>query len=52
MPILLIILSIVIPPVAVAMKFGLKKDFVINVILTLLFWIPGVIHALYLVLKK
>lgn len=52
MPILLIILSILLPPVAVAIKFGLKKDFVINIVLTLIFWIPGVIHALYLILKK
>jgi uncharacterized membrane protein YqaE (UPF0057 family) len=52
MPILLIILSILLPPVAVAIKFGLKKEFVINLILTLLFFLPGVIHALYLSLKK
>jgi uncharacterized membrane protein YqaE (UPF0057 family) len=52
MPILLIILSILLPPVPVAIKFGLKKEFVINLILTLLFFLPGVIHALYLILKK
>ena len=52
MPMLLIILSILLPPVAVAIKFGLKKALVINLVLTLLFFLPGVIHALYLVLKK
>ena len=52
MPILLIVLSILLPPVAVGIKFGLKKDFVINLILTLIFFLPGVVHALYLVLKK
>jgi uncharacterized membrane protein YqaE (UPF0057 family) len=52
MPILLIILAILLPPVAVALKSGIGKDFVINLILTLLFFLPGVIHALWLVLKK
>jgi uncharacterized membrane protein YqaE (UPF0057 family) len=52
MPILLIILAILLPPLAVGLKLGFGKDFVINLIATLLFWIPGVIHALYLVLKK
>ena len=52
MQILQIILAIILPPVGVALKCGLGKDFVINLILTLLFFIPGVIHALYLVLKK
>lgn len=52
MPILQIILAILLPPVAVALKSGLGKDFVINLILTLLFFLPGVIHALWLVLKK
>lgn len=52
MPILQIILAILLPPVAVALKSGLGKDFVINLILTLLFFLPGVIHALWLILKK
>lgn len=47
-----VILAILLPPVAVALKFGMTKDFVINLVLTLLFFVPGVIHALYLVLKK
>lgn len=49
---LLIILSIILPPLAVGLKCGFAKDFLINLILTLIFWIPGVIHSLYLVLKK
>lgn len=52
MQILQIILAIILPPVGVALKAGLGKDFVINLILTLLFWLPGVIHALWVVLKK
>jgi uncharacterized membrane protein YqaE (UPF0057 family) len=51
-PVLLIILAIFLPPVAVAVKLGLGKDFLINLVLTLLFFLPGMIHALYLVTKK
>ncbi len=48
----LIIVAILLPPLAVFMKtneFG--KDFLINVLLTFLGWLPGVIHALWLGLK-
>ena len=51
-PILLIILAIILPPVAVALKDGAGKHLVINIILTLLFFLPGVIHAIWLVLQK
>nr|WP_321222834.1 YqaE/Pmp3 family membrane protein [uncultured Psychroserpens sp.] len=46
MSILTIILSILLPPVAVFMEHGLGKQFLINVLLTILGWLPGVIHAL------
>ncbi len=52
MPILQIILAILLPPVAVFLKAGAGKDLVINIILCLLFYIPGVIHALWIVTKK
>ncbi len=52
MQILQIILAIILPPVGVALKAGVGKDFVINLILTLLFFVPGVIHALWVVLRK
>lgn len=45
MSILTIILNIFIPPLGVFLAKGLGKDFIINLILTLLFFIPGVIHA-------
>lgn len=51
MKILQIILAIILPPAGVALKCGLGRDFVINLILTLLFFVPGLIHALWLVLK-
>jgi uncharacterized membrane protein YqaE (UPF0057 family) len=47
MSILTIILSILLPPVAVILEKGLDKDFFINLLLTILGWLPGVIHAFY-----
>ncbi|MDX2367847.1 MAG: YqaE/Pmp3 family membrane protein [Colwellia sp.] len=46
-----IILAILLPPVAVFLKSGVGKDLVINIILSLLFFIPGVLHALWLITK-
>lgn len=42
---LTIILNILLPPVAVFMKHGLGGTFLISVILTIIGWLPGVIHA-------
>lgn len=52
MQIVKIILSIFLPPVAAFMQVGLSTHFWINLILTLLAWIPGVAHALWLVLTN
>ncbi|MGJ8594113.1 MAG: YqaE/Pmp3 family membrane protein [Aquaticitalea sp.] len=45
MSLLTIILNILLPPLAVFMKHGLGGTFLISVILTLIGWLPGVIHA-------
>ncbi|HNQ50170.1 MAG TPA: YqaE/Pmp3 family membrane protein [Candidatus Omnitrophota bacterium] len=50
MKILKIILAIILPPVAAYMQVGLTTQFWINIVLTLLFAFPGIIHALWLVL--
>jgi len=42
-----IILAIIFPPLPLALKHGLNKTFWINVVLTILFYIPGLIHSLY-----
>jgi uncharacterized membrane protein YqaE (UPF0057 family) len=44
---------IILPPLGVFIKFGLKSSFWINLILTILgFYILGLIHAFYVILKK
>ena len=49
--IVLIIIAILLPPVAVFLKKGAGKDLVINIVFCLLMFIPGVIHAIWLVTK-
>jgi len=49
--ILLIILSLFLPPLAVFLKKGAGKDFVINLILCFVLFIPAIIHSLWVVTK-
>lgn len=49
--IVLIILSILFAPLAVYLKKGAGKDLVINILLCFIFYLPAVIHALWLVTK-
>jgi uncharacterized membrane protein YqaE (UPF0057 family) len=49
--VLLVILAILLPPLAVYLSQGeINTKFWISIILTLLFWIPGVIYALIVIL--
>jgi len=45
-------LAILLPPVSVFLKRGCAADFWINVLLCILGWIPGVIHAWYIISKS
>jgi len=45
MSILTIILNIIFPPLAVGLKHGVSTTLLISILLTLLAWLPGVIHA-------
>lgn len=47
---LTIILTVLIPPAGVALTTGLSTQFWINLVLTLIFYIPGLIHGLIVVL--
>ncbi|KAJ7886359.1 hypothetical protein B0H13DRAFT_899406 [Mycena leptocephala] len=47
--VLLYLLAILAPPVSVFFKRGILADFWINLCLTVLGWIPGVIHAWYII---
>ena len=49
---ILIIVAIVLPPLAVFMMAGLGRDFWISLVLTFLLWVPGTIHAIYLIATR
>jgi uncharacterized membrane protein YqaE (UPF0057 family) len=44
----LIILAVIFPPLAVLLDQGCHEDLLINILLTILGWFPGVIHAFYI----
>ncbi|MDG1262132.1 MAG: YqaE/Pmp3 family membrane protein [Flavobacteriales bacterium] len=46
--ILIVILCVVLPPLAVVLMYDISTEFWISLLLTLLFWVPGVIYALIL----
>jgi uncharacterized membrane protein YqaE (UPF0057 family) len=52
MEIIKIILAIILPPLAVFLQVGIGKHFWINIILTLLGYIPGIVHAVWVIAKK
>ena len=52
MDILRIILSVLIPPVGVFLQVGLGLHFWLNILLTLLGYFPGLIHAVWIILRK
>ncbi|WP_343762819.1 YqaE/Pmp3 family membrane protein [Gangjinia marincola] len=45
MSLVTIILNILLPPLAVFMNHGVGTTLLISILLTLLAWIPGIIHA-------
>ncbi len=47
----LILIAIFLPPVAVALTRGFGKDLLINILLCLLLFFPGMVHALWIVSK-
>jgi uncharacterized membrane protein YqaE (UPF0057 family) len=50
--VVLVILSIFLPPLAVYLASKSVGHTVLNIALCFLFWIPAVLHALYLSLKS
>ncbi|NEZ04710.1 YqaE/Pmp3 family membrane protein [Wenzhouxiangella sp. XN201] len=47
-----IVLAVILPPLGVFLEVGLGKHFWINIILTLLGFIPGIIHAVYIIASR
>jgi len=47
-----IVLSILVPPLGVFLQVGIGKHFWINILLTLLGYVPGLVHAIWVIAKK
>jgi len=47
-----ILVSIFLPPLGVFLKVGIGPHFWINIVLTLLGYVPGIIHAIWIQVKK
>ena len=52
MDILRIIAAVILPPLGVFLQVGLGGHFWLNILLTLLGFIPGIIHALWVILSR
>jgi uncharacterized membrane protein YqaE (UPF0057 family) len=51
MDIIRVILAVLLPPLGVFLQVGFSLQFWINILLTLLGYVPGIIHALWVVLR-
>jgi uncharacterized membrane protein YqaE (UPF0057 family) len=47
-----ILLAILLPPVGVLFTVGLGWAFWINILLTLLGYIPGIVHAVWIIARR
>lgn len=52
MDLIRIILAIILPPLGVFLQVGIGKHFWINILLTLLGYIPGIVHAVYIIASR
>ena len=52
MDLIRIILSIILPPLGVFMQVGLGKHFWLNILLTILGYIPGIVHAVWIIARR
>lgn len=47
-----IIFAIILPPVGVFLEVGITGHFWLNILLTILGYIPGIVHAVWVIAKK
>ena len=52
MDLIRILFSILLPPPGVFLQVGFGLHFWINILLTLLGYIPGIVHAVWIIAKK
>ena len=46
-----ILVAVLLPPLGVFLDQGLGKHFWINILLTILGYVPGIVHAVYIIAR-
>ena len=52
MDLIRIIVAILLPPLGVFLQVGFGSQFWLNILLTLLGYIPGIVHAVWIIAKR
>ena len=52
MDLLRVLVAILLPPLGVFLQVGIGKHFWINILLTILGYIPGIVYAVWIIAKK
>lgn len=52
MDIIRILCAIILPPLGVFLQVGIGLHFWLNILLTIFGYVPGIIHAIWVVLRK
>jgi len=47
-----LVLSVLLPPIGVFLQVGFRGQFFLNILLTIMGYLPGVIHAAWIIAKK
>lgn len=50
--VLRILLAILLPPLGVFLQVGLGLQFWLNILLTILGYVPGIIHAVWVIVRR
>lgn len=51
MDLIRIIAAVILPPLGVFLQVGLGKHFWLNILLTILGYIPGIVHAVWIIAR-
>ena len=51
MDVLRIVFAVLLPPLGVFLQVGIGKHFWINILLTILGFVPGIVHAVWVIAK-
>lgn len=52
MDLIRIVLAVLLPPLGVFLQVGIGAQFWINILLTLLGYIPGIVHAVWIIARR